>query len=164
MPPFQHAHDRERHSGNPCEPCRLHGRSPLMISEDCFSCDRPTYLDNLSGNISLQGLHLLSAGPATTHKAPHAPQAFLKAFRQDGLPPGGALDTMPHMMRHDYPRRCGLWPCRTDQESTSEELYLFPSEAVFPHPASAACYRHRLETASWPHWTSELRKKGSWGF
>ena len=76
-----------------------------MISEDCFSCDRPTYLDNLSGNISLQGLHLLSAGPATTHKAPHAPQAFLKAFRQDGPPPGGALDTM----RVPCKRKVGMW-------------------------------------------------------
>src|SRR5215510_2845472 len=122
-----------------------------MISEDGLSCHRSPCPYRVYGTISSQGHHLLSAGPVTTHKAPHAPQAFLKAFRQDSLPPGGALATMPHMMRHDYPRRCGLWPCRTDQESTSEELYLFPSEAVFPHPASAACDRHRLETASWPH-------------
>src|SRR5437879_3294831 len=44
--------------------------SPLLIYEDCLSCNRLPYPYRVSGTISPQGHHLLSAGPVTTHYAP----------------------------------------------------------------------------------------------
>jgi hypothetical protein len=54
-------------------------------------------------------------------------------------------------------RRADLPGCSIQRAALYERILLaseargygFPSEAVFP--ASATCYRHRLETASWPH-------------
>src|SRR5262245_39741863 len=43
--------------------------SPLLIYEGCLSCNRLPYPDSVSSILSLQGHHLLSAGPVTVPDA-----------------------------------------------------------------------------------------------